>query len=101
MTKSGLTATIVFQASSANYGESIGNVSALKKMTRADGKQYAYISRQALRYNIVDQLGNGEQLAKLGIDGKRGEGTGADGYPHGADRRVLHQMESHRSHGER
>ena len=70
MDKKGLTATIVFQASSANYGESIGNISTLKKMTRADGKQYVYISRQALRYNIVDQLGNGEQFAKLGIDGK-------------------------------
>lgn len=67
----GLTLTIVFNASSANYGESIGNVSALKKMTRADGKQYTYISRQALRYNIVDQLStSGEQLAKLGADGK-------------------------------
>lgn len=70
MDQKGLTATIVFQASSANYGESIGNISALKKMTRADGKQYAYISRQALRYNIVDQLGSGEQFAKLGIDNK-------------------------------
>lgn len=27
----GLTATVIFQAESANYGESIGNVSSLKK----------------------------------------------------------------------
>lgn len=33
----GLTVTIVFQASSANYGESLGNVASLKKLTRGDG----------------------------------------------------------------
>lgn len=54
--KKGLTATIVFQASSANYSESLGNVASLKKITRGDGQQYTYISRQALRYNIVQQL---------------------------------------------
>ena len=31
MKNSGLTVTIVMQANSANYGESIGNVSSLKK----------------------------------------------------------------------
>ncbi|WP_416353334.1 type I-B CRISPR-associated protein Cas7/Cst2/DevR [Agrilactobacillus fermenti] len=59
----GLTATIIFEAESANYGESMGNFSLLKKMTREDGNQCTYISRQALRYNIVDQLG--ETPAKL------------------------------------
>lgn len=68
MTKSGLTATIVFQASSANYGEGLGNVSTLKKLTRGDGEQYTYISRQALRYNIVNELG--EHLAPLASEGK-------------------------------
>lgn len=63
----GLTATIVFQANSANYGESLGNVSSLKKLTRAGGYQYTYISRQALRYNIVNQLA--EPLAKLSAEG--------------------------------
>jgi len=53
MKNSGLTVTIVMQANSANYGESIGNVSSLKKLTRQGGNQYTYISRQALRYNIV------------------------------------------------
>lgn len=63
----GLTATIVFQTSSANYGESLGNVTSLKKLTRDGGYQYTYISRQALRYNIVNQLA--EPLAKLSAEG--------------------------------
>lgn len=53
----GITFSIVFLANSANYGEGIGNVSVLKKITRGNGEQYTYISRQALRYNIVEQLG--------------------------------------------
>lgn len=65
--KSGLTVTIVFQASSANYGEGLGNISTLKKLTRGDGEQYSYISRQALRYNIVNEMD--ETLAPLSIEG--------------------------------
>ena len=57
MKKMGLTVTIIFEAESANYGESIGNVAALKKISRGKGEQYTYISRQALRYNIVNQMG--------------------------------------------
>ena len=57
MLAKGLTMTIVFEAESANYGEGIGNVAALKKLSRGNGSQYTYISRQAIRYNIVDQLG--------------------------------------------
>ena len=57
MAKNGLTITMIFEASSANYGEGIGNISQLKKMTRAGGEVYTYISRQALRYNIVQQMG--------------------------------------------
>src|SRR5690554_6560147 len=53
----GLTITMVFQAESANYGETIGNVASLKKLSRGKGDQYTYISRQALRYNIVNQMG--------------------------------------------
>ena len=63
----GLTMTIVFQAESANYGESVGNVASLKKITRDQGDQYSYISRQALRYNIVEQLG--EQEAAVSAEG--------------------------------
>ena len=57
MLAKGLTMTIVFEAESANYGEGIGNVAALKKLSRGNGSQYTYISRQAIRYNMVDQLG--------------------------------------------
>ena len=60
MSKNGLTLTIVFEGSSGNYGEGFGNVSQLKKLTRADGNVYSYISRQALRYNIVQQMNIGD-----------------------------------------
>lgn len=63
----GLTLTIVFQAESANYGESVGNVASLKKISRNKGEQYTYISRQALRYNIIEQLG--ENLAPVSAEG--------------------------------
>lgn len=53
----GLTMSIIFEAGSANYGETIGNVASLKKLSRGNGDQYTYISRQALRYNIVNQMG--------------------------------------------
>lgn len=54
----GLTVTIVFKGSSLNYGESLGNVGELKKLTQSDGKQYPYLSRQALLYEIRRQSGN-------------------------------------------
>ena len=64
MTKlNALTMTMIFKANSANYGESLGNVSSLKKIVDTDGKQHTYISRQALRYNIINELH--EQLADL------------------------------------
>lgn len=59
--------TMIFLAESANYGESLGNVATLKKVTRENGYQYTYISRQALRYNIVEQLN--EPLAALNSEG--------------------------------
>ena len=57
MNRNGLTMTIIFQAESANFGEGIGNLTVLKKYSRGDKNQYTYISRQALRYNIIQQLG--------------------------------------------
>jgi CRISPR-associated protein Cst2 len=63
----GLSISIIFEAESANYGESVGNVASLKKMTRDKGEQYTYISRQALRYNIVEQLG--EDFAPVNAEG--------------------------------
>ena len=55
----GLTVTAVFEAESANYGEGLGNVTALKKISRGNGESYSYISRQALRYDIVNQMAAG------------------------------------------
>jgi len=51
-----MTVTVVFEAESANYGEGIGNVTSLKKISRGNGQSYSYISRQALRFNIVNQM---------------------------------------------
>jgi len=67
MENKGLTLTIIFEAESANYGESIGNVASLKKISRGLGEQYTYISRQAIRYNIVNQMG--ADNTKIGLDG--------------------------------
>lgn len=55
--KRGLTITMIFKAQSLNYGEGIGNISELKKLSRGDGSTYTFASRQALRYDIV-RLGN-------------------------------------------
>lgn len=67
MKNKGLTLTVLFEAESANYGEAIGNVASLKKLSRGKGEQYTYISRQALRYNIVNQMG--VDHTKIGLDG--------------------------------
>ncbi|MCL2322455.1 MAG: type I-B CRISPR-associated protein Cas7/Cst2/DevR [Oscillospiraceae bacterium] len=50
--KKALTITMIFRAQGLNYGEGIGNISELKKLTRGSGKQYSYASRQCLRYDI-------------------------------------------------
>lgn len=55
--KKGLSITMIFKGQSLNYGEGIGNISELKKLTRGDGSVYTFASRQALRYDIV-RLGN-------------------------------------------
>lgn len=67
MNKKGLTMSVIFEAESANYGEGVGNVTALKKVSRGDGESYTYISRQALRYNIIEQMG--ENHTPLDVDG--------------------------------
>ncbi len=57
MNKRGLSITMIFKAQSLNYGEGIGNISELKKLSRGDGSVYTFASRQALRYDIA-RLGN-------------------------------------------
>ncbi len=68
MNRQGLTVTMIFLAESANYGEGVGNISTLKKMSRGNYEQYTYISRQAMRYNIIQQLGWDDTP----VDGKSG-----------------------------
>lgn len=51
----GLTVSIIFDAMSLNYGESVGNISELKKLSRS-GELLSYESRQALRYDIYRML---------------------------------------------
>lgn len=67
MNKKGLTASLIFEAESANYGEGVGNVTALKKISRGTGESYTYISRQALRYNMIQQME--EDKTPLDVDG--------------------------------
>jgi CRISPR-associated protein Cst2 len=55
--KKGLTISFIIESESSNYGEGFGNITSLKKLSRGNGKNYSYISRQALRYNIIEQLG--------------------------------------------
>lgn len=68
MRNKGLTITSIFEAESANYGEGVGNVTSLKKISRDGGRTYSYISRQALRYNIINQMG--EDKTPLDLDGE-------------------------------
>lgn len=68
MNRQGLTLTVIFLAESANYGEGVGNISTLKKMSRGNYEQYTYISRQAMRYNMIQQLG----WDNTPVDGKSG-----------------------------
>lgn len=51
----GLTFTIIFKAMSLNYGESLGNISELKKINSGDNT-YTYMSRQAIRYELFKTL---------------------------------------------
>lgn len=55
--KKAMTVTVVFEGDSLNYGEGFGNNLELKKVTRGNGNIHTFISRQALRYDIV-RLGN-------------------------------------------
>ncbi len=49
----GLTLTIITaKATSLNYGENVGNVSILKKLSLADGSQKTFVSDKALKYDM-------------------------------------------------
>ncbi|WP_029521653.1 type I-B CRISPR-associated protein Cas7/Cst2/DevR [Persephonella sp. KM09-Lau-8] len=51
----GLTLSVIFDAMSLNYGEGVGNISELKKLSRS-GELLSYESRQAIRYDIYRML---------------------------------------------
>ena len=51
----GLTVSVIFDAMSLNYGESTGNISELKKLSRSN-EFLSYASRQAIRYDIYRML---------------------------------------------
>ena len=73
---------MIFLAESANYGEGVGNISTLKKMSSGNYQQFSYISRQAMRYNIIQQL----KWDNTPVDGKSGvvqfdPGAYIDQYP--------------------
>lgn len=76
---------IIFKASNLNYGESIGNILSLKKMA-SEGKNYSYISRQALRYDIVRLLNENYNFGLTPTDRDSGvvqfsEDTSIKDYP--------------------
>ncbi|MCF8011638.1 MAG: type I-B CRISPR-associated protein Cas7/Cst2/DevR [Clostridiales bacterium] len=47
---------IIFEGNSMNYGEGIGTVGELKKVTRGNGETYSYSSRQSILYSIRELL---------------------------------------------
>jgi CRISPR-associated protein Cst2 len=57
---------VVVKAANLNYGEGVGNILTLKKIT-TEGRNYSYISRQALRYDIVRMLKEiyGDELTEV------------------------------------
>ncbi|WP_198014772.1 type I-B CRISPR-associated protein Cas7/Cst2/DevR [Hippea sp. KM1] len=61
----GLTVSLIFEAMSLNYGEGVGNISELKKLSRS-GEFLSYESRQALRYDVYRML-----KEQFGIDSDR------------------------------
>ena len=66
-----VTFTVLFEGANLNYGEGFGNIQALKKIS-SRGKNFSYISRQALRYDIVRIMNEelGVKLTPIGLDGK-------------------------------
>ncbi|MGL4850635.1 MAG: type I-B CRISPR-associated protein Cas7/Cst2/DevR [Clostridium sp.] len=67
MENKGLTISMIVEGESLNYGEGIGNVTTLKRISRDGGRSYSYVSRQALRFNIIKQMK--EDITTLALDG--------------------------------
>ncbi len=74
MNKGALTLTIIFEAMNLNRDEGVGNnILTLKKLHRADGSVYTFMSRQALRYAITNKLIQERNWVRTGAK-KRGSG---------------------------
>jgi CRISPR-associated protein Cst2 len=76
---------VVFKAGNLNYGESIGNIMSLKKIS-IEEKTFSYHSRQALRYDIVRILEEECGYTKAEVDKAKGvvqfkEDATIDKYP--------------------
>ncbi len=71
MTSSTCTFTILFKGSNLNYGESVGNILSLKRLTH-NGKSYSYISRQALRYDIVRLMNEQSNVPLTPVNREKG-----------------------------
>lgn len=84
--KNGLTVSSIFEGSSLNYGEGMGNITTLKHITREGGEQYTYVSRQSLRYNLVEQTGYNHTPVEANGSGEKkviqfAPGTDIKDYP--------------------
>ncbi len=66
-----LSLTFIFQGGNLNYGEGVATINTLKRLS-FKGKSFSYISRQALRYDIVRIMNEEFQmlLTPVGSDGK-------------------------------
>lgn len=71
MKSAGLTLTIVVEGQNLNYGESLANISSLKKI-QLGNKLYTYMSKQALKYELRKSISNylGQESAPVSSDTK-------------------------------
>jgi CRISPR-associated protein Cst2 len=62
-----LTLSILFQGRNLNYGDTVGIIGSLKKHHR-DGRVYTYLSRQAIRYNLIELLASWDEKWKTDVE---------------------------------
>lgn len=67
MKTKGITISMIVEAQSLNYGEGLGNVTSLKRITRGNGESYSYLSRQGLVNEIKRAVGI--DITDLSLDG--------------------------------
>jgi CRISPR-associated protein Cst2 len=66
-----LTLSILFQGRNLNYGENAGTVGTVKKHFR-EGRVHTYLSRQAIRYSLIELLASWDPKwkTKVEVEGK-------------------------------